>query len=32
MVNTTNDIFKANKVNTGNNDEVNRCEKEIEDT
>jgi hypothetical protein len=31
MVNTTNDVFNANNVNVGNNDEVNWCEKEIED-
>ncbi len=31
MVNTTNDVFYANNVNVGNNDEVNWCEKEIED-
>jgi hypothetical protein len=31
MVSTTNDIFNANNVNVGNNDEVNWCEKEIED-
>ena len=31
MVNTTNDICNANNVNVGNNDEVNWCEKEIED-
>ncbi len=30
MVNT-NDVFNANNVNVGNNDEVNWCEKEIED-
>jgi hypothetical protein len=30
MVNTTNDVFNANNVNVGNND-VNWCEKEIED-
>jgi hypothetical protein len=30
MVNT-NDIFNADNVNVGNNDEVNWCEKEIED-
>ncbi len=30
MVNT-NDIFNANNINVGNNDEVNWCEKEIED-
>jgi hypothetical protein len=30
MVNT-NDVFNANNVNIGNNDEVNWCEKEIED-
>jgi hypothetical protein len=30
MVNT-NDIFNANNINDGNNDEVNWCEKEIED-
>jgi hypothetical protein len=27
----TNDVFNANKVNVGNNDEVNWCDKEIED-
>ncbi len=31
MVNTTNDIFNANNINVGNNDEVDWCEKEIED-
>jgi hypothetical protein len=31
MVNTTNDVFNADNVNVGNNDEVNWCEKEIED-
>ncbi len=31
MANTTNDVFNADNVNDGNNDEVNRCEKEIED-
>jgi hypothetical protein len=31
LVNTTNDIFNADNVNVGNNDEVNWCEKEIED-
>ncbi len=31
MVNTTNDVLFANNVNVGNNDEVNWCEKEIED-
>jgi hypothetical protein len=31
MVNTTNDVFNADSVNVGNNDEVNWCEKEIED-
>ncbi len=30
MVNT-NDVFNADNVNVGNNDEVNWCEKEIED-
>ncbi len=29
MVNTTNDVFNANKVNVGNNDEVNWCEKKL---
>ncbi len=32
MVNTTNDVFNADNVNVGNNDEVKWCEKEIEDT
>jgi hypothetical protein len=27
MVNTTNDVFYANNINVGNNDEVNWCEK-----
>jgi hypothetical protein len=31
MVNTTNDVSNADHVNVGNNDEVNWCEKEIED-
>jgi hypothetical protein len=31
MVNTTNDVFNADNVNVGNNDEVNWREKEIED-
>jgi hypothetical protein len=31
MVNTTNDVFNADNVNVGNNDEVNWCEREIED-
>jgi hypothetical protein len=31
MVNTTNDVFNANNINVGSNDEVNWCEKEIED-
>ncbi len=30
MVNT-NDVFNANNVNVGSNDEVDCCEKEIED-
>jgi hypothetical protein len=31
MVNTTNDVFNANSINVVNNDEVNWCEKEIEE-
>ena len=31
MVNTTNDVFNADNEYVGNNDEVNWCEKEIED-
>jgi hypothetical protein len=31
MVNTTNDVFNADNVNVGNNDEVNWCEKDIKD-
>ncbi len=31
MVNTTNDVFNADNLNVGNDDEVDWCEKEIED-
>jgi hypothetical protein len=30
IVNTTNDVFNADNVNVGNNDELDWCEKEIE--
>jgi hypothetical protein len=31
MPNTTNDVFNADNINVGNNDEVDWCEKEFED-